>query len=170
MLKKETKAEFDEALQDELTDILIKILDEEGYIDGVDKNQIRNEIIILFNGSKYSLETNNNILEHTGLMGKIDNDTLKKLDFSGKDIVAFENTLSNLNKITEHIDNISNIYDALHKDDNELDLRTAMSSALDEIGLIVDEIPYIGKFLSFEMELFKRLFEIESDLIESHGI
>ena len=93
-LESATKTEFKTELKNDLTDILIKILSEEGYIDGIDKEQIRNEISILFENSDSLPDTNNNILEHTDLLGGIDNDTLKKLNFSGEDIKAFRSNYS----------------------------------------------------------------------------
>ena len=168
-LIKKTKGEFKSELKTKLTDILVKILGEDGYIDVIESEQIRSQILILFENSDNCSETNNSILEHTGLMGKIDSAKLKDLKFSDKQIKSFENTLSKLNEIVKHIDNITNMYNAVQGQDNyDLYINSVTASALDEIGLIVSYVPYVGQFLSFEMDLLKRLFEIESDLIKSH--
>ena len=168
-LKETSEDKFKEKLKDELSDILIKLLDEKGYVDGKDKELIKNQVIILFENSDRQSETNNSLVEYMSIGDRLDDNDFKKLKYTKQDIKNFMGVVSKIDEMVEHVNRISEIYDTLNASGNYIERLTAATPlVIEEIGAILGYVPYVGKFLEFEMDLLKRLFEIESDLIKSH--
>lgn len=168
-LKEKTKDKFKGKLKDELSELLIKYLDAKGYIDNNDKERIKNQVIILFENSTNQSETNNSIVEYMSIADKLDDNDLEKLRYTRKDIESFMGTISKIDEIVGHVNNIIKIYDSWNGTvDSDEKLTETTMLVMDEIGSILGCVPYVGAFLEFEMDLLKRLFEVESNLIESH--